>query len=246
MKYKSTILLVILALLAAIATGCESDEFADAPTATAPERDQAASAPQAEPAAPAPRIGQGEQIPADHPPIQGSQARQDSPGSVAPARGGASPQQYGKTGPLRWEAPESWKAVKPASNMRIAEYHMSGPDGGEPAVMAISYFGPTQGGPIEANISRWINQFKGVSEGAAKQQTRQVNGVTVHTVDVSGAYAGMGGGPGEPNRRLLGAIAEAPAGKFFFKLVGPKPVVDAHADEFDSFISSLQPANAGK
>ena len=40
---------------------------------------------------------------------------------------------------------------------------------------------------------------------------------------------------------LLGAIAEGPQGSVFFKLVGPKDVVERARPAFDAMIASIRP-----
>jgi len=62
------------------------------------------------------------------------------------------------------------------------------------------------------------------SKEAAKRDQRTIHGLKVTTVDVSGAYSGMGGPMAEhgavpkPNYRLLGAIIEGPQGSVFLNL----------------------------
>ena len=42
--------------------------------------------------------------------------------------------------------------------MRVAQYGLPGPAG--EATLGIFFFGPGQGGSVEANIERWFGQFK--------------------------------------------------------------------------------------
>ncbi len=243
----------VLMGLALVSTACESDKFAQAPTASAPDRAEA-QAPQASPPA---RPTRSQNMPADHPPVaqgggqMGGGQTGSVNGSVAPPKAGPqgmSPEQYGKVGPLRWNTPESWSAVKPASNMRLAEYHLPAEQGGQPATMTAFYFGKGGGGAVQANIDRWVGQFQQVS-GKPAQTTRSVNGMKVHLVDASGTFtvgAAMGGGQPEPDWRMRGAIVESPEGNFFFKLTGPKATVAAHEKGFESFVSSFQAASGGQ
>jgi hypothetical protein len=157
-----------------------------------------------------------------------------------------SPQQFGKTGPLRWQAPESWRAVKPAGSMRLAEYHLSAEQGGEPATLTAFYFGKGRGGSIQDNIDRWVGQFEQLS-GDPDQSTRTVGSMKVHLVDASGTFtvgAAMGGGQAESGWRMRGAIVESPAGNFFFKLTGPQATVAAHDKGFETFVSSFRAADS--
>ncbi len=96
-------------------------------------------------------------------------------------------------------------------------------------------------------MNRWIGQFQ--SKGAANRDQRTVHGLKVTTVDVSGAYTGMGGpraksdAPPKPNYSLLGAIVEGPQGSVFFKLTGPAKTVAQDQAAFEKLIASLQPVS---
>ncbi len=221
---KFWIAIMALALAAACDKGDES--FDEVPAVAAPEAD-----------GPAEPVAEDPTLPTGHPPVAESGEEALAP----PARVTfESPEQFGKTGPLRWTAPAGWTAVKPASQMRLAEYLVPA-EKGEPATLTVFYFGPSGGGGVDANVDRWTGQFGADGEKATRGQLTS-GGMTVHTVDASGTYnAGMAAGnqPPKPNQRMLGAIVESPAGLFFFKMVGPKPVVDAQEAEWKSFVNSF-------
>jgi len=133
--------------------------------------------------------------------------------------------------------------------MRLATYTIP-PAGGdtESGQCLVNYFGQGQGGSIEANMDRWIGQFVQPngksSKDTAKQEKRTVHGLKVSTVDVSGAFTGMGGpqmSPGAPKAgyRLLGAIVEGPQGSVFFKFTGPAKTVAQNQAAFDKMLSTL-------
>jgi hypothetical protein len=117
------------------------------------------------------------------------------------------------------------------------------------AECGVYYFGPGQGGSVEANMDRWIGQFLQTdgkpSKAAAKMAKRTLHGLQVTTVDVSGAYTGMGGptveSPAVSGYRLLGAIVEGPKGSIFFKFTGPAKTVAGNQAAFDKMIASLGP-----
>jgi hypothetical protein len=114
----------------------------------------------------------------------------------------------------------------------------------------VYYFGAGQGGSVDANLDRWVGQFLQAdgkpSKAAAKIVKRSIHGSEVTTVDVSGAYTGMGGptasspSPAVPGYRLLGAIVIGPQGSIFFKFTGPAKVVAANQAAFDKMLESLQ------
>jgi len=146
---------------------------------------------------------------------------------------------------IQWTSPAGWKA-EAERPMRLATYTLR--PGGE---CAVYFFGAGQGGSVEANLDRWIGQFLQAdgkaSKAAAKIAKRTIHGWPVTTVDVSGAYTGMGGPmakagePAMPGYRMLAAIVEGPQGSVFFKFTGPAKTVDANQVAFDKMLASLGP-----
>jgi hypothetical protein len=148
---------------------------------------------------------------------------------------------------LRWTAPAGWKAG-PAQSMRAATYSIA-PAAGDVAVAecAVYFFGAGQGGSVQDNLDRWKGQFiaDNGKPSVAQVAKRTVRGVTMTTIDTSGAYSGMGG-PMAVQRsvsgyRLLGAIVEGPGGNIFVKLTGPRKTVEANHQKFDLLLASFQP-----
>ena len=146
-----------------------------------------------------------------------------------------------------WTMPPSWKA-EGQRPMRLATY-MVAPG----AECGVYYFGSGQGGSVDANLDCWIGQFLQAdgkpSKAAAKVAKRTIHGWQATTVDVSGAYTGMGGptapaGPAMPGYRMLGAIVEGPQGSIFFKFTGPAKTIDANQAAFDKMLGSLAPTSA--
>jgi len=148
---------------------------------------------------------------------------------------------------IRWTAPTGWKA-EAARPMRAATYSIV-PVAGDQGVAecVVNYFGPGQGGGVEANIERWRGQVQGPDgkPAPAKIDKRTVRGVPVTVVDASGAYTGMGGpmmaaSKPVPGYRLMGAIAEGPGGSVFFKLTGPAKTIAAQQKSFEQLLESIQ------
>ena len=114
------------------------------------------------------------------------------------------------------------------------------------AECVVNFFGPGQGGGVDANIERWRGQVQG-SDGkpaAAKIDKRTGRVVPITIIDSSGTYTGMGGpmAAGKPvsDYRLLGAIVEGPGGSVFFKLTGPAKTVAAQQKNFEQLLTSIQ------
>jgi hypothetical protein len=130
---------------------------------------------------------------------------------------------------VQWTKPAGWKA-EAERPMRLAG----------------------QGGSVDANLDRWIGQFLQTdgkpSKSAATIAKRTIHGWAVTTVDVSGAYTGMGGpmaksdAPAMPGYRLLAAIVEGPQGSVFFKCTGPQKAIAMNQPAFDKMLASLGPA----
>jgi hypothetical protein len=144
---------------------------------------------------------------------------------------------------IHWTPPASWQA-QGERPMRAATYSVPATAGDkEPGECAVYYFGQGQGGTVEANIQRWIGQLEG-AEKNAKTASRTIHGLTVHTVEASGNYTGMGGPMAQsrtvkPDYRLLGAIVEAPEGSVFFKFTGPAKTVAANQTKFQAMLDSV-------
>jgi hypothetical protein len=149
---------------------------------------------------------------------------------------------------VRWTAPATWKAEAPRP-MRAATYSIPLAAGDQGiAECVVNYFGPGQGGGVEANIERWRGQVLGADgkPAVAKIDKRTVRGIAVTVIDSSGTYTGMGGpmsGGSKPaaSYRLIGAIVEGPGGSVFFKLTGPAKTIAAEQKSFEQLLASIQP-----
>jgi hypothetical protein len=146
---------------------------------------------------------------------------------------------------LRFAVPGEWARVPAPSDVRAAQYRIpridGDPDDGE---IVLYFFGPNRGGGVEENLTRWYGQFtrpdgKPTKDSAVKT-TRKVGDLQVTLVDVSGTYAGMGGTPPAPNRRMLAAVVEGKGGPWFWKAVGPAATIEAAKPAFDQLIGSLE------
>lgn len=97
----------------------------------------------------------------------------------------------------------------------------------------------TTGGGIDANIDRWIGQFRQPDGAAAQQETLDVNGMTVTWVDISGDYQGMGG-PVQSGWRMLAAAFHGSPRDFYIKLTGPQEEIGNLSDSFRSLVESVR------
>jgi hypothetical protein len=166
-----------------------------------------------------------------------------APGST-PEMGSAPSQAAG----IAWTVPAGWETAA-ARQMRVATYRIHAIAGDpEDAECAVYFFGPGQGGSVEANLDRWSHQFT-APDGqspvpSAKRENRVIAGMKVSTLAVSGTYLASGGMMSQeqvkkPNFRMLGAIIEAPEGLVFLKLTGPLNTVAAAENDFNSLLGSV-------
>ncbi len=156
---------------------------------------------------------------------------------------------------LAFDAPEGWTQEQPVSRMRRAQYRLPKVEGdSEDAQVVVFYFGGS-GGSVEANVDRWVGMFTKEdgtpAANRSKVSKKQVNGLPVTLVDVSGTYnsqsmgpMGGGGATGasgpKPRFRMLAAIAETSTGPWFIRLTGPKKTVDKWEKSFHAFVESAK------
>jgi len=171
-------------------------------------------------------------LPPGHPAVATptAAAPEDADLSTPPSAGG-----------LTWSAPGPLQRRAPKSSMRAAEY---GVEGDPQAELSVFYFGPGQGGAVDANITRWLGQLT-QPDGSdtakrAKRADKKVRGIAVTTVEATGGYSGgMGGGAPIERATLLGAIATGSEGPVFFKLVGSAAVIAKARPSFEALVASL-------
>lgn len=140
--------------------------------------------------------------------------------------------------------PATWTFRKPSSNMRLAEY-VAGTAGG--AEVVVYFFGPAQGGTVDANLTRWKSQFRNPSGGAVEEKiSHEKSGTFPLTIaEYRGTYArGMGAGSSAadalPDHILTAVVAETPKGTLFFQMYGPSKAVQAERARYLEFVRSLK------
>jgi len=149
-------------------------------------------------------------------------------------------------GGLTWAVPKTW-VPGPSSAMRLATYFLPAPAGdAEKPELAVFWFGPGQGGSIDANVERWFSQF--VAAPGDPKPTRsltRVGSLPVTLVTAAGSYSsgtGMGAAPTpKSGYALRGAMVEGPNGAVFFKLTGPRRSVASAGKDFDVLVASVKP-----
>jgi hypothetical protein len=180
---------------------------------------------------------------------QKASSPQATAGGSPPAQGGSEPSgsepevappEAGEPG-VAWNVPQRW-TIDLAQGMRVATYIVPAA-GGDKGECAVYYFGPTQGGGVDANLQRWLGVFPPLERHDVKKLNP--GGMEVTEVVARGTYVAhsmqSGQASGEkPNWALMGAIVSGPRGEVFFKLTGPAATVDAAAKEFGGMLASLK------
>jgi hypothetical protein len=167
-----------------------------------------------------------------------------APSTAAPGPA-AAPSAANQGVELTWTDPPTWRRSPRVIPMRKATYEV--PRAGkdlEDGECGVFYFGVGMGGTVDANIDRWVKQFKDLPADKVKRADRSANGLVQHTVEVeSGSFnanpMGRGGEMLKPNFGLLGAIVEEPSGEYFFKLTGPAATVAQARADFYKMLDSV-------
>src|SRR5215510_4120188 len=147
---------------------------------------------------------------------------------------------------LKFTVPAGWIEEERTSSMRVAQYHLpKAATDTEDASLVLYYFGQNQGGSATANVERWISQMKQAEGSSPKQESLEVNGLKVTTVDVAGTYVaetapGSGTFHNKPSYRLRAAVVETPNGNYYVKLVGPEKTVTQWNDSFLGYVKSFE------
>jgi len=148
---------------------------------------------------------------------------------------------------ITWVDPPGLRRVAPKNAMRKASYEVPRASGdAEDGELAVFYFGPGQGGSIDANVDRWVKQFADVSPNDVKRADREANGLRQHTVRIEhgtfdAGQMAMGGSKGpKKDYALEGAIVETPSGAYFFKMTGPSRTVLAARGPFLQLLDSVR------
>jgi len=150
-------------------------------------------------------------------------------------------------GGLTFEAPEEWEYQHSTYPMRRAELGVRGEDG--TAGLVVYFFGNQGAGSSQANIDRWVGQFKnpdGSAITAPAPAKRKIAGFQTTQVEVAGTYVGgMGAGStqaaqGQPGQRMIATIVDTPSGPFYFKFLGADKTVTENRRALEGLLASMK------
>lgn len=154
----------------------------------------------------------------------------------------AEPKKF-SVGEFNFTTPEKWEWVESTSSMRKAQLKVPGEDKKQFAEVVFFHFGPGDGGGTQANVDRWLGQFKEPKDKIkSKVDKATVNKREVTYVQAEGTYlSGMPGGPKteQANSMLLGAILESSEGNVFIRMTGPAALVKQSQAAFKQMVEGV-------
>lgn len=166
---------------------------------------------------------------------------------LAAANALVQPKQKGSDRGISWEVLDRWPAAGQPDDFRVRTWRLP----------AISMAGAGEcvlyrfpgGGDAQANLQRWMGQFRGPDGTAgtveAEQAERTVHGLPASLVRARGTYVSTGQnmqGPEQSheNYAMIGAVVMAPGDPAFVKCTGPFELIDKEADAIVALIESLK------
>ena len=142
------------------------------------------------------------------------------------------------TAPLQYALPQNWE-VKPPSQMRIASFNASAPNGKQVDVSIVSLAG-SAGGDL-ANVNRWRGQVQlpPIDEAALQQSFEHLpaNGHDYRIVDMvsTGTI-----GEGKEKQRIVAAILDEHERSWFIKMTGEDAAVTSQKPVLAGFLQGLK------
>lgn len=140
--------------------------------------------------------------------------------------------------------PPVWTWQAPTVQFRALQYSVPTSDAaGSAAELIFSVFASGDGGPIDANVKRWVSQFRTADgdEATAKIEDRQVGEIPVKMIELAGHYQGMGQAAPRPGIKQLSAIIQLPASTVFVRLIGSEATVESARSDFEAMIAGIKP-----
>ena len=148
-------------------------------------------------------------------------------------------------GKMTFKAPAGWVKKMPRSRIVEVEFEIPAAKD-DTAAGRLTMMGA--GGEVQANIDRWVGQFKQEdgSDTKAKVEKLTVADCEVHYVDLSGTYmdnpapfSGAKAIPRDNYRQLSVIILNKKVGNYFLKFYGPKATVAENEKAFRDLVGSL-------
>lgn len=142
--------------------------------------------------------------------------------------------------------PATWTKKTPSSSSRLAQFAVHGANPSDDAEVVAFFFGASQGPNVDANLTRWREQFSN-PDGSPVPETiaRDSSGAFPLTIaEFRGTYRrGIGAGSADSVRTgqtLVATIVETPHGTLYIQFFGPIATVAAHRAEFVRVVKELK------
>ena len=143
------------------------------------------------------------------------------------------------------EVPADWVPQEVTSSMRLLQFEVPGQGESGAGQFVLYYFGPGQGGSVEANVERWRSQFSRPDGSEVEAVITRLEGASLPAtlVELEGSYArsvGMGQvGDVLPDRMLLAGVVETPQGNLYPQLHGPAELIRGQRDAFIALLRGI-------
>ena len=231
------VVVAVAAVVFAVMSGCEK---APAPKGPTPVAAKPATAAPAAAAATAP-VASSNSAPVSAPVPPAATAAASTQAGGYPVSGPDGDQTTIEVGGLTIPKPVTWVWTAPSMQFRALQYAVPALGVNSPAAeLVFSVFPAGDGGPVDANLDRWSNQFRsGAAAAESKRSQATVNGMQVSRVESVGDYMGMGAAAPRPGYMQLGAIVQAPGRTVFMKVVGPQATVESNRAAFEAMIAGI-------
>jgi hypothetical protein len=164
------------------------------------------------------------QLPASHPPVDGS-GLLSQPTDTTPS----------VEGKPSWQVPSGWHEA-PAGQFLVAKYTVAG-DGADQAAVNVS-MSPGEGGGVLANVNRWRGQLglNPLTRSDLDKQMQTLDMPEGKTLVIEMAGTDRTG----QKSQLIGAIVPRNGQTWFYKLMGAQPVVQRQKQAFTNFVQTAK------
>ena len=239
------VVVAVAAVVFAVMSGCEKAPASKGPTPVAVKSGSGAASAVVAPtpaAGPASATVAPAQVAAAAPALgTGAAAAAATQAGGYPVSGPDGDQTKIEVGGLTMPKPVTWVWTVPSMQFRALQYAVPAEGVNSPAAeLVFSVFPAGDGGPVDANLDRWSNQFRaGNAAAESKRSQSTVNGMQVSRVESVGDYMGMGAAAPRPGYMQLGAIVQAPGRTVFMKVVGPQATVESNRAAFEAMIAGI-------
>ena len=184
-------------------------------------------------------------------PSEAPAGRVEAPSGAATAKPAETTPKPAPKTELEFRVPGEWEALSPKVPLRKHELRVPRVEGDtQDAELLVLYRGPIGMGPLEAQWTRWSQQFTQPDGSSSRERLKftssKIGGRAVTEAELEGTCVAektpdSGERWNEPGWKLLGAVIESEFGPYYVRLIGPKATVEANAARFRAVLESTAP-----